>query len=148
MLKLPKRVAFRKQAKLGQVKGMGSSSLQFGDVGRMACEVGRVTARQLEAARRVIRHRMARQGTLWIRVFPHRPVTAKPTEVRMGGGSGSVKYWATMTKPGVVRFELRGVEPSVARLACQSGAKKLPIRTVLLSRDVVLQENHTSSPQS
>ena len=135
MLNMPKRVAFRKMAKRGRVKGYEQPRLQFGDMGRVASEYGRVTARQLEAARRVIRFCMARQGKLWIRVFPQRSVTAKPTEVRMGGGTGSVKYWCAMVKPGSVRFELRGVHANVARAARGSGGKKLPIGVSRLRRE-------------
>ena len=142
MLKMPKRVAFRKMAKRGRVKGYATPRLQFGDLGRMASEHGRVTARQLEAARRVIRHRMARQGKLWIRVFPQRSVTAKPTEVRMGGGAGSVKYWCAMVKPGTVRFELRGVQGNVARVARGSGGKKLPVRVSMLRREMPLTASY------
>ena len=127
MLKQPKRVTYRKQAKLGALKGYGRARLQWGDFGRLATHSGRVTARQLEAARRSIRAKMARQGTLWIRVFPHRPVTAKPAEVRMGGGTGSVQYWAAMIKPGVTRFEIRGVPSAVAFAAFRSASKKLPV---------------------
>jgi len=134
-LRMPKRTAFRKMAKRGIRKGRGSGLLYHGTMGRVAHEYGRVTARQIEATRRAIRHTLSRQGRLWIRIFPHRPVTAKPTEVRMGGGAGSVKYWATMVKPGTVMFELSGVTDAEGTLALRSGLKKLPIRSGRLKRD-------------
>jgi large subunit ribosomal protein L16 len=135
MLKMPKRVAYRKMAKRGQVKGITHPRLIFGEMARVASMAGRVTARQLEAARRTIRHHMARQGKLWVRVFPQRAVTAKPREVRMGGGAGSVRYWCAVVKPGCVRFELRGVHVNVGRAALTCGAKKLPIGAVRWERD-------------
>jgi len=95
---------------------------------------GRITARQIEACRRSIRHRLARQGKRWINIFPHRPVTGKPREVRMGGGAGSVKYWATLVKPGTVRFEVAGVDPLISTRALESGAHKLPIPVRVIHR--------------
>lgn len=139
---MPKRTTFRKMAKRGQVKGRGKAELVHGSMGLCASENGRITARQIEAARRTIRHKLARQGTLWIRIFPNRPVTAKPLEVRMGGGAGSVKYWSTIVKKGTVRFELDfpGYRENIALAsnALSSGGTKLPIPTYLVARNYPL----------
>ncbi len=135
---MPKRTAFRKMAKRGVRKGRGTGSLTHGSIGRISQTYGRISARQIEASRRAIRHTLNRQGMLWIRVFPHRPVTAKPSEVRMGGGTGSVKYWATMVKPGTVLFELTGVSEALGTLALASGSKKLPIHCGVITRQNVL----------
>jgi len=134
MFKRPKQVNYRKQAKLGIPKSYVQPLLRYGQWGRYATEYGRVTARQLEAARRVIRFRMSRQGKLWIPRFPHRPYTAKPTEVRMGGGAGSVKFWGQMVKPGSMRFELGGVTEAISVSACHAASKKLGIRTRRIQR--------------
>lgn len=115
--------------------------MRYGTFGLMVAEEGRLTARQLEAARRSIRRAMSRAGRLWVRLRPSRPVTKKPGEVRMGGGSGSIKFWAVMVKPGSVVFELLGVESDVALEALRRGAHKLPVackvvrRAALPSRD-------------
>jgi large subunit ribosomal protein L16 len=135
MLRLPKRYSYRKVAKRGRIKGFGSGMLIRGDRGLVSASFGRRSARQLEAARRAIRHHLARQGQLWILSFPQRPITAKPAEVRMGGGVGSISYWAAYVKPGTVRFELRGVERSIGEHALRSGAKKLPFSSVRVERE-------------
>lgn len=131
----PKRTKFRKQFK-GRIHGVatGGASLNFGSYGLKAVEPERVTARQIEAARRAITRHMKRQGRVWIRIFPDVPVTSKPTEVRMGKGKGAVDYWAARVKPGRVVFEIDGVNEEVAREALRLGAAKLPIKTRFVQR--------------
>ncbi|MEY2956377.1 MAG: 50S ribosomal protein L16 [Gemmobacter sp.] len=132
----PKRTKFRKQHK-GRIHGeaKGGSMLNFGAFGLKATEPERVTARQIEAARRAITRQMKRQGRIWIRIFPDVPVTAKPTEVRMGSGKGSVDRWVAKVKPGRVMFEIDGVEETVAREALRLAAMKLPIKTRVIVRE-------------
>ncbi|KEC56994.1 50S ribosomal protein L16 [Bartonella rochalimae] len=131
----PKRTKFRKQFK-GRIHGSskGGTSLNFGAYGLKAIEPERVTARQIEAARRAITRYMKRSGRVWIRIFPDVPVTSKPTEVRMGKGKGSVDYWAVRVAPGRVMFELDGVPEDVAREALRLGAAKLPVKTRFVQR--------------
>lgn len=131
----PKRTKFRKQFK-GRIHGLakGGTLLNFGSYGLKAVEPERVTARQIEAARRAITRHMKRQGRVWIRVFPDVPVTSKPTEVRMGKGKGSVDYWAARVKPGRIVFEIDGVNEETAREALRLGAAKLPIKTRFVQR--------------
>jgi large subunit ribosomal protein L16 len=131
----PKRTKFRKAFK-GRIHGVakGGTDLNFGAFGLKALEPERVTARQIEAARRAITRQMKRQGRVWIRVFPDVPVSAKPTEVRMGKGKGSPEYWACRVKPGRIMFELDGVPEDVAREALRLGAAKLPIKTRFVQR--------------
>ncbi|MBB6259688.1 large subunit ribosomal protein L16 [Paenochrobactrum gallinarii] len=131
----PKRTKFRKQFK-GRIHGAskGGTDLNFGAFGLKALEPERVTARQIEAARRAITRHMKRAGRVWIRIFPDLPVTGKPTEVRMGKGKGSVDYWACRVAPGRVMFELDGVPEDVAREALRLGAAKLPIKTRFIQR--------------
>ncbi|PWL17758.1 50S ribosomal protein L16 [Falsochrobactrum shanghaiense] len=131
----PKRTKFRKQFK-GRIHGnsKGGTDLNFGAFGLKAMEPERVTARQIEAARRAITRHMKRAGRVWIRIFPDLPVTSKPTEVRMGKGKGSVDYWACRVAPGRVMFELDGVPEDVAREALRLGAAKLPIKTRFIQR--------------
>ena len=131
----PKRTKFRKQFK-GRIHGVasGGMNLNFGSFGLKAMEPERVTARQIEAARRAITRHMKRQGRVWIRIFPDVPVTSKPTEVRMGKGKGTVEYWAARVKPGRVVFEIDGVTEEVAREALRLGAAKLPIKTRFVQR--------------
>ena len=132
----PKRTKFRKMFK-GRIKGQakGGSDLTFGNFGLKAAEPERVTARQIEAARRAMTRHMKRQGRVWIRIFPDVPVTSKPTEVRMGKGKGSVDYWACKVKPGRVMFEIDGVPEDVAREALRLAAMKLPIKTRTVMRE-------------
>ena len=132
----PKRTKFRKQHK-GRIHGeaKGGSDLNFGGFGLKATEPERVTARQIEAARRAITRHMKRQGRVWIRVFPDVPVTGKPTEVRMGKGKGSVDYWAAKVKPGRIMFEIDGVSEVVAREALRLGAMKLPVTTRIVAKE-------------
>lgn len=131
----PKRTKFRKQFK-GRIHGAskGGTELNFGAFGLKAVEPERVTARQIEAARRAITRHMKRAGRVWIRIFPDLPVTSKPTEVRMGKGKGSVDYWAARVAPGRIMFELDGVPEDVAREALRLGAAKLPVRTRFVQR--------------
>lgn len=131
----PKRTKFRKQHK-GRVKGMakGGTSVNFGSYGLKAITPGRVTARQIEAARRAITRHIKRSGRVWIRVFPDVPVSQKPAEVRMGKGKGSPEFWMCRVKPGRVMFELDGVELSIARRAFELASAKLPVQTRFVTR--------------
>jgi large subunit ribosomal protein L16 len=131
----PKRTKFRKAHK-GRIHGVakGGVDLAFGQFGLKAQEPERVTARQIEAARRAITREMKRQGRVWIRVFPDVPVSKKPTEVRMGKGKGSVEFWAARVKPGRILFEIDGVPEDTAREALRLGAMKLPITTRVIAR--------------
>jgi large subunit ribosomal protein L16 len=132
----PKRTKFRKQHK-GRIKGLakGGSDLNFGSYGLKATQPERVTARQIEAARRAMTRHMKRQGRVWIRIFPDVPVTAKPIEVRMGKGKGSVDRWVCKVKPGRVMFEIDGVSDSVAQEALRLAAMKLPVKTRVVARE-------------
>jgi large subunit ribosomal protein L16 len=131
----PKRTKFRKQFK-GRIHGAakGGTALDFGEYGLKALEPERVTARQIEAARRAMTRQMKRQGRVWIRIFPDVPVTKKPTEVRMGKGKGAIELWAAKVKPGRIMFELGGVDEATAREALRLAAAKLPIRTRFVQR--------------
>jgi len=131
----PKRTKFRKQFK-GRIHGVakGGTGLDFGEFGLKALEPERVTARQIEAARRAMTRQMKRQGRVWIRIFPDTPVTKKPTEVRMGKGKGGIELWAAKVKPGRIMFELGGVDEATAREALRLAAAKLPIRTRFVQR--------------
>lgn len=131
----PKKTKFRKQFK-GRIHGLskGGTALNFGSFGLKAIEPERITARQIEAARRAITRQMKRQGRVWIRIFPDLPVSDKPAEVRMGKGKGAVDYWAARVAPGRIMFEIDGVPDDVARQALALGAAKLPIRTRVVTR--------------
>ena len=131
----PKKTKFRKAHK-GRIHGLATSgqNLAFGQFGLKATEPDRVTARQIEAARRAITREMKRQGRVWIRVFPDVPVTSKPTEVRMGKGKGAVDYWAARVKPGRIMFEIDGVNEETAREALRLGAAKLSVKTRFVQR--------------
>ena len=133
----PKRTKYRKQHK-GRIHGMakGGTQLTFGTFGLKALEPERITARQIEAARRAMTRHMKRVGRVWIRIFPDLPVTSKPTEVRMGKGKGSPDYWAARVNPGRIMFELDGVSVEVAREAFRLAAAKLPIKTRFIQRIV------------
>ena len=132
----PKRTKFRKQHK-GRIHGeaKGGFNLNFGSFALKATEPERVTARQIEAARRAITRHTKRQGRVWIRIFPDVPVSSKPTEVRMGKGKGSVDYWACKVKPGRIMFEIDGVSEVVAREALRLGANKLPVLSRIVARE-------------
>ena len=131
----PKRTKYRKAFK-GRISGAakGGFTLSFGGFGLKALEPERVTARQIEAARRAITRAMKRQGRVWIRIFPDVPVSTKPAEVRMGSGKGAPEFWAARVKPGRVLFELDGVPVQVAREALELAAAKLPIKTRFVAR--------------
>jgi large subunit ribosomal protein L16 len=131
----PKKTKFRKAHK-GRIHGnaKGGSELAFGQFGLKSQEPERVTARQIEAARRAITREMKRAGRVWIRVFPDLPVSKKPVEVRMGKGKGSVEFWAARVKPGRILFEIDGVPSDVAKEALRLGAMKLPIMTRVVER--------------
>lgn len=136
----PKRTKFRKAHK-GRIHGnaKGGTELNFGAFGLKALEPERVTARQIESARRAITRHIKRQGRLWIRIFPDVPISSKPAEVRMGKGKGAPEYWAARVKPGRIMFELDGVTHEVAAGAFERAAAKLPIKTKLVAR---LGEQH------
>jgi large subunit ribosomal protein L16 len=131
----PKKTKYRKQFK-GRIHGnaKGGFTLNFGSYGLKSLEPERVTARQIEAARRAITRQMKRQGRVWIRVFPDVPVTSKPAEVRMGSGKGAIDYWAARVAPGRILFEIDGVPDDVAREALRLGAAKLSVRTKVVTR--------------
>jgi large subunit ribosomal protein L16 len=131
----PKRTKYRKQHK-GRVKGLakGGTAVNFGSYGLKATTPGRVTARQIEAARRAITRHIKRSGRVWIRIFPDVPVSQKPAEVRMGKGKGSPEFWMCRVKPGRVMFELDGVEQSIAKRAFELAAAKLPVQTRFVTR--------------
>ena len=131
----PKRTKYRKAHK-GRIHGLAKSgtSLNFGAFGLKALEPERITARQIEAARRAITRSMKRAGRVWIRMFPDVPVSQKPAEVRMGSGKGSPEFWVCRVKPGRIMFEIDGVAPELAREALALGAAKLPIRTKFIQR--------------
>lgn len=131
----PKRTKFRKQHK-GRIHGKakGGTDLNFGSYGLKAQEPARITSRQIEAARRAMTRHMKRAGRVWIRIFPDVPVSAKPTEVRMGKGKGSPEYWAAKVKPGRIMFEIDGVNDEIAREALRLAAMKLPIKTRFVQR--------------
>ena len=132
----PKRTKFRKAFK-GRIHGeaKGGFLLNFGSFALKATEPERVSARQIEAARRAITRHMKRQGRVWIRIFPDVPVTAKPVEVRMGKGKGAIDYWAAKVKPGRIMFEIDGVSEEIAREALRLGAMKLPVLTRVVVRE-------------
>jgi large subunit ribosomal protein L16 len=131
----PKRTKFRKQFK-GRIHGAakGGTTLSFGEIGLKAVEPERITARQIEAARRAIARHTKRQGRIWLRMFPDVPVTKKPAEVRMGSGKGGVELWVARVKPGRILFEIGGVNPQIAKEALELGAAKLPIKTRIVTR--------------
>jgi len=135
----PKRTTFRKAHK-GRIKGVakGGFSLSFGGFGLKALEPERVTARQIEAARRAITRAMKRQGRVWIRIFPDKSVTKKPAETRMGSGKGSPEYWVAVVTPGRVMYELEGVSEEVAREALRLAGHKLPVETRVIKREEVI----------
>lgn len=132
----PKRTKFRKQHK-GRIRGnaKGGTELNFGSWGLKAVQPERITARQIEAARRAMTRQMKRQGRVWVRIFPDVPVSKKPTEVRMGKGKGAVEYWAARVKPGRIMFEIDGVSEPVAREALRLAAMKLPVKARVVQRE-------------
>ena len=131
----PKRTKFRKAMK-GRMTGRakGGDAVSFGDFGLQATTCGRITSRQIEAARVAISRHVKRGGKLYIRIFPDKPTTKKPAETRMGKGKGEPEYWAAVIKPGTVIFEIGGTTPEIAKLAMNRVAHKLPMRVKLLRR--------------
>ena len=134
----PKRTKFRKQQK-GRNRGLAhrGSTVSFGEYGLKATSRGRLTARQIEAARRAMTRRVSRGGQIWIRVFPDKPITQKPLEVRQGKGKGNVEYWVAQVKPGRVLYEMEGVSEEEARDAFRLAAAKLPFATAFVRRVVM-----------
>jgi large subunit ribosomal protein L16 len=134
----PKRTKFRKQFK-GRNRGLATtgSKVSFGEYGLKAVERGRITARQIEAARRAMTRHIKRGGKIWIRVFPDVPVSKKPLEVRMGKGKGNVEYWVCKIQPGRVLYEMEGVTEGIAPEAFKLAAAKLPFKTTFVSRQVM-----------
>lgn len=134
----PKNTKFRKQQK-GRNRGMAlrGAKVSFGEYGLRATTRGRLTARQIEAARRAITRHVKRGAKVWIRVFPDKPITKKPLEVRQGKGKGNVEYWVAQIKPGTVLYEMEGVDEDLAREAFRLGAAKLPIRTTFATRKLM-----------
>ncbi len=134
----PKRTKYRKQMK-GRNRGLAhrGSSVSFGEFGMKAVERGRITARQIEAARRAMTRHIKRGGKIWIRVFPDKPITQKPLEVRQGKGKGNVEYWVAQIQPGKVLFEMEGVSRELAMQAFELAKAKLPFRVAFAEREVM-----------
>ena len=134
----PKNTKFKKQMK-GRNRGLAhrGSKVSFGDFALKATTAGRVTARQIEAARRAINRFVKRDATVWIRIFPDKPITKKPLEVRQGKGKGNVEYWVAQVQPGRMLYEMEGVHEDVAREALKLAARKLPISTTFVTRTVM-----------
>lgn len=133
----PKRTKFRKMHK-GRNRGLAhrGSKVSFGEYGLKTTERGRITARQIEAARRALTRHIKRGGRVWIRVFPDKPISKKPLEVRMGKGKGNPEYWVSLVKPGHVLYEMEGVTEDIAREAFKLAGAKLPVKTAFVSRQV------------
>ncbi|MGS0683141.1 50S ribosomal protein L16 [Shewanella sp. 125m-7] len=133
----PKRMKFRKMFK-GRNRGLANGTeVSFGEFGLKAVGRGRLTARQIEAARRAMTRHIKRQGQIWIRVFPDKPITSKPLEVRMGKGKGNVEYWVCQIQPGKVLYEMNGVSEELAREAFALAAAKLPLKTTFVTKSVM-----------
>lgn len=134
----PKRTKFRKQQK-GRNRGLAAvaNRVSFGEYGLKCLETGRITARQIEAARRAMTRHVKRGGKIWIRVFPDVPVTKKPLEVRQGKGKGNVEYWVVKVQPGRMLYEMEGVAEEIAREAFRRAAAKLPIKTAVVGRTLM-----------
>lgn len=134
----PKKTKFRKQFK-ARNRGVATSGnkINFGEYGLKSCETGRITARQIEASRRAVSRFIKRGGKVWIRIFPDKPITKKPLEVRQGKGKGPVEYWVALVQPGKVIFEVEGVSEVDARAAFALAAAKLPIKTTFAKRTVM-----------
>lgn len=133
----PKRTKFRKMHK-GRNRGLSiGANVDFGIFGLKAVDRGRLTARQIESARRAITRCIKRQGKIWIRIFPDKPITQKPLEVRMGKGKGNVEYWVALVQPGKILYELDGVSEEESRAAFKLAASKLPIKTTFVTKTVM-----------
>jgi large subunit ribosomal protein L16 len=134
----PKRTKYRKQFK-GRNRGVATrgNKVSFGEYGLKASELGRITSRQIEAARRAMSRHLKRGGKIWIRIFPDKPISRKPLEVRMGSGKGNVEYWVALVQPGRVMFEIEGVTEDIARAALKLAASKLPVKAVFETRTIM-----------
>ena len=134
----PKRTKFRKQSK-GRNRGLASNGnkVNFGEFGLKAITRGRITARQIEAARRTITRKVKRGGKVWIRIFPDKPITTKPLEVRQGKGKGNVEYWVSVVQPGKILYEIEGVSEQLAKEAFKLAAAKLPVKTIFVNRTIL-----------
>lgn len=134
----PKRTKYRKQFK-GRNRGVATrgNKVSFGEYGLKATECGRITSRQIEAARRAVSRHLKRGGKIWIRVFPDKPISKKPLEVRQGKGKGNVEYWVALVQPGRVMFEIEGVPLELAKEALKLAADKLPVKTLFESRTIM-----------
>jgi large subunit ribosomal protein L16 len=134
----PKRTKYRKQFK-GRNRGVATrgNKVSFGEFGLKAVELGQITSRQIEAARRAMSRHIKRGGKIWIRIFPDKPISKKPLEVRMGSGKGNVEYWVALVQPGRMMFEIEGVPEDLAREALRLAADKLPVKTVFESRTIM-----------
>lgn len=134
----PKRTKYRKQFK-GRNRGVATrgTKVSYGEFGLKAMQHGKITARQLEAARRAMSRHIKRGGKVWIRVFPDKPITKKPLEVRMGSGKGAVEYWVALVQPGRMMFEIEGVTEDLAREALGLAAAKLPVKTIFVARTIM-----------
>src|SRR3990167_5548520 len=134
----PKRTKFRKQFK-GRNRGVATrgNKVSFGEYGLKAAEIGQITSRQIEAARRALSRHVKRGGKVWIRIFPDKPISKKPLEVRMGSGKGSVEYWVALVQPGRVMLEIEGVTEDLAREALTLAAAKLPVKTAFVARTIM-----------
>jgi large subunit ribosomal protein L16 len=134
----PKRTKFRKQFK-GRNRGVATrgNKVSFGEFGLKAAVHGRITSRQIEAARRAMSRHIKRGGKIWIRIFPDKPITKKPLEVRQGKGKGNVEYWVALVQPGRMMFEIEGVTPEIAREALRLAADKLPIKAIFEERTIL-----------
>jgi large subunit ribosomal protein L16 len=134
----PKKTKFRKQHK-GRNRGLAQrgNKVSFGEYGLKTLERGRITARQIEAARRAMTRHIKRGGKIWIRIFPDKPITKKPLEVRMGKGKGNVEYWVSLVQPGSMLYEMEGVTEDVAREAFRLAAAKLPVKTAFIKRTLM-----------
>jgi len=134
----PKRTKYRKQMK-GKNRGLASqgNAVSFGEYGLKATDRGRITARQIEAARRAMTRHIRRGGKIWIRIFPDKPITKKPLEVRQGKGKGNVEYWVAQIQPGRILYEMSGVEEDLAKEALKLAAAKLPVQTKFVTRKII-----------
>lgn len=134
----PKRTKYRKMFK-GRIRGLSTRGTRIskGEFGLKSVEIGKITARQIEAARRAVSRHMKRGGQIWIDIFPDKPITKKPLEVRMGSGKGSVEYWVAPIQPGRVIFEVGGISEELAREALTLAAAKLPVKTIFVARSIM-----------
>jgi len=134
----PKRTKYRKQMK-GKNRGLASqgNKVSFGEYGLKATDRGRITARQIEAARKAMTRHIRREGKIWIRIFPDKPITKKPLEVRQGKGKGNVEYWVAQIQPGRILYEMSGVDENLAKEALKLAASKLPVNTKFVTRKII-----------